>query len=75
MSYINQEDGTYTLSNDEAWDVTIAATVRITVRITDLSQKAFDDLSAEDIAEAIREEYDLDAEVTDFDVLEMEASE
>lgn len=75
MSYINQDDGTYTLSNDEAWDVTIEATVRVTVRITDLSQKAFDDLSAEDVAEAIREEYDLDAEVTDFDVLEMEASE
>ena len=75
MSYINQDDGTYTLSNNEAWDVTIEATVRVTVRITDLSQKAFDDLTAEDIAEAIREEYDLDAEVTDFDVLEMEASE
>ena len=75
MSHIDQDDGTVVTNESELWRVTVTASIRVTVAIGGLTSRQADDLTDEDIIEAISDEVDADFDLVDWTVDDQEADE
>lgn len=70
MSHIDPDDGCEYTDNDEVISAEVLVTLRISIamcRMPDL-----DSINEESIAQAIKDDYNMDAEVVDYDVTSWE---